>query len=365
MATDTSPRSATPTADRPLVPPEERFWKRYSPHNEAPLSGAGSLTIHLLIAAVILFGLPLLVKLTWTKQNKPLPIDVVRLAGGGGNPKAVGGGPGAGALDPLPPEDPGPQRKKDPAPSTPSTPPKLEVPNQTLPPPLPDLKDNAHVRALLKASGDAEKELFKVSKETQDKLLRGLAPAGQGAGGSGDGGGRGTGQGPGTGSNTGDGRMIELNERQKRVLRWTMIFTTYDGNDYRKQLQGLDAILAIPMPNDPNRFWVIRNLTPPVKRNEEDLSQIGRIFWWESRPESIAGLLGALGLPVQPLPPRIAAFFPEELERELVRKELEFAHRRYPKRSITEDDIAETRFEVFFRGGRYVPQVKDQKMLRP
>ena len=53
-----------PTSDnQPLVPPDERFWQRYSRHGELPLSGATSLAVHLLVfgllvaVAVVLFGL--------------------------------------------------------------------------------------------------------------------------------------------------------------------------------------------------------------------------------------------------------------------------------------------------------------------
>src|SRR5436190_988079 len=35
--------SARPAKKLPRTPPEERFWKRYSPHGELPLSGVGSL----------------------------------------------------------------------------------------------------------------------------------------------------------------------------------------------------------------------------------------------------------------------------------------------------------------------------------
>jgi hypothetical protein len=46
-----------PTSDnQPLVPPDERFWQRYSRHGELPLSGATSLALHLLV-----FGLLVLI----------------------------------------------------------------------------------------------------------------------------------------------------------------------------------------------------------------------------------------------------------------------------------------------------------------
>jgi len=35
-------KTATSKAIRPLIPPDESMWQRYSPHNEAPLAGATS-----------------------------------------------------------------------------------------------------------------------------------------------------------------------------------------------------------------------------------------------------------------------------------------------------------------------------------
>ena len=45
------------TMDRPQTPeapPAEHFWKRYSPHQELPLSTVASLALHGMVAALIL-----------------------------------------------------------------------------------------------------------------------------------------------------------------------------------------------------------------------------------------------------------------------------------------------------------------------
>src|SRR5262245_66353698 len=91
-ATEAPPKPATP------APPEEQFWKRYSPHGEAPLSLTGSVALHLLTLGVMaLFGVWL--ASLFIKPSTSLPIEPVKFAGGGGDPrgkdvgKGVGGGP--------------------------------------------------------------------------------------------------------------------------------------------------------------------------------------------------------------------------------------------------------------------------------
>src|SRR5438874_9392911 len=88
------PQTANPI--RMLVPPEERFWKRYSPHHEAPLSGFTSTAVHVLFLALV--GLVIWVHQKKTEEeNRPLPVDVVRIPGGGG--PSGGPDPGGPVLD--------------------------------------------------------------------------------------------------------------------------------------------------------------------------------------------------------------------------------------------------------------------------
>jgi hypothetical protein len=183
------------------------------------------------------------------------------------------------------------------------------------------------------------------------KALRELADGlgSRGHDGPGTGGGKGDGNGPGTGSGTRPGNGI-MSPRMQRVLRWTMKFNTFDGDDYRKQLAGLGAILALD--DGHGGYLVIRDLTNvPVKAEPGDLRSLHRIFWIDSNQDSVASLARALGV----RPPReFIALFPETVEKELLRKELAF-------RGLQERDIKETTFEVRQRGGRYTPVVVGQK----
>src|SRR5262245_56414879 len=80
MAEDTPEKKADP--NQPPVPPDERFWKRYSPHHEFPLSTVGSIVVHaLLIVALVVIAV------TWQEglsAAKPVEMKVVEIEGGGG-----------------------------------------------------------------------------------------------------------------------------------------------------------------------------------------------------------------------------------------------------------------------------------------
>src|SRR6516165_7572823 len=92
-STATEPKNAT---SLPLLPPEETFWKRYSPHNEAPLSGVSSTVLHVLMILLLLGIIAMQNALKLDDEFRPPPVDPVRLnlGGGGGSPSGSGGGPG-------------------------------------------------------------------------------------------------------------------------------------------------------------------------------------------------------------------------------------------------------------------------------
>jgi hypothetical protein len=143
--------------------------------------------------------------------------------------------------------------------------------------------------------------------------------------------------------------------REKRLLRWVMLFNTQNGEDYLKQLHGLGAILAVPEPK--GGYLVLRDLHKlPAKGTKENLTTIQRIFWIDNKPASVQSLSKALGLTFEP--PHVVAFFPEKFEKGLLEKELKY-------HGWKEDDILETRFKVIRRGDRYAVEVTDQKPKAP
>src|SRR5215468_6624475 len=94
MATKTEPTAAAPAL---RVPPEEKYWKRYSPHGEAPLSFAGSFAVHIIFGGLFLFVSVWAASL-FGGEDRNVPIEPVRLdlGGGGGDKRGTGTGPGGG-----------------------------------------------------------------------------------------------------------------------------------------------------------------------------------------------------------------------------------------------------------------------------
>ena len=323
-------------------PPEEEFWKRYSPHHEFPLSTAASVALHVL--ALVLLAVIGIWLLSSANRKKPLQeIGVVVVGGGGGgNPRAQGEGPG-GELSRPEEEDLGNDNKDTPNQADP----KRERLNATLPPIdlMPQTNDQ-NARELIEQAGDAVRSQSRINKDAQDKLRRSV---GYGQGGPGRDGGRERGQDTGKGSDKGAG---DGNKRYERTLRWVMVFDTYNGEDYANQLSGLGAILAIPRSN--NQYFVIRDLKkrPRVDLLDENIEQIKRIYWVDDKRESITPLCMALG--VNPTPDHVVAFFPEKLEAQLLKLELKY-------KGLKENEIYETRFKVRKTAGGYEPVVVDQK----
>ena len=97
MSTVAEPKNAT---SLPLFPPEEQFWKRYSPHHELPLSATGSLTLHGLIIGLLLLAGFIAAILGWNATKHNAPFETVVVSGGGGDRKGSGFDPGLGQVDP-------------------------------------------------------------------------------------------------------------------------------------------------------------------------------------------------------------------------------------------------------------------------
>ena len=316
---------------RDLLPPEEHFWQRYSRYHEFPLSTVGAIAIFVLSLAVLfLFSTYLITDQAAEPIELGGPIEVIPGGGGGGGsgnpearPEAVQNEEPKDSFVQPTPLDELPRPKIDPK----------DVAD-VVPPDSPDAR-------FIQNSTLAAQSLARAQANLRQDLMKGLADSGSGGGSGGnDGGGVGKSKGPGTGNN--------LSDRQKRVLRWTMIFDSQNGIDYRNQLQALGAILAVPGPQ--GQYWVIRDLARP-KPQLEDIAKIQRIFWIDERAESVGPLMRALNQ--QPVA-HVVAFFPEKLEKDLLAKELRFRNR-------PENEILETRFRVMRRGSAYEPMVVDQR----
>lgn len=338
--------SSAETKPTDLQPPDERFWVKYSPNHELPVSGAASLLWH--TAAIVgIFVLGLVV--AWNRPQA-MPIESVQYDGelGGGGTGGKGTIPGPG----------GPQGLVDAA--TPN-----DLPRDAILPksPLADIKDlhitpadilkdldkNAEttrdVAELIQRGTQSLEKIAKLDQALRDGLLGGGTPGTGGGGGGGDGSGIGTNSGPGTGT---------PNQRAKRKLRWTIMFNT-NSNDYLHQLEVLQAILSFRGADQ--SVYVAKDLTKrPVafeRSSEDELRKLNRIFWIDDTRESVDQLMRTMGRNESPA--QIVALFPLRFESELVEKEKRFRNRE-------EDSIVETRFQILMRGSRgYEIIVVDQR----
>lgn len=318
--------SRNPSVQEPGSSPEIKFWKRYSPHHELPLSSAMSVLLHTLLVGLLFLAGVLVVR---SRDTKPLEIGTLVIGDGSEN-----GGEGERAGAALEHREAGPRMNSATEPNLPIRPEKaLEAP-QPKPIPLPPV-DDPNRRII----GEAERAVGQLSARTRDlrdRLLqqqRAQRPGGP------------SGSGP---QGSPSGRMNNL---ARRMDRWVLTFETRDGFDYLRQLEALGAILAVPLEGD--RFLVIRDLKQrPARGTIETVADMHRIFWIDDKPESVRSL--ARALPLERVPARIVAFFPNQLEDELLRKELAFRNRR-------EEDIRKTYFRLRRNGDRFEPVVVDQE----
>jgi hypothetical protein len=347
MVNTATPVPASASSEQLLVPPEEQFWVRYSPHHEFPLSTITSFALHVLVIGLMLLFAFVLVAARPVHQ---MPVEAVRFAGGGGNPHGAGDGPGRAAALPVedgakPGEDTTPQEKR----------PGLDLPG---PKPLLPADADPKKREVNDRTGPTKGQAITDLKERLARLGPSEKP-GAGKGGAGDKGGLGDGHGPGKGPGAGPGDGAKLTQREKRMLRWTMHFKTDTGRDYLAQLAGLGAMIAVPVREtaDGSDYELIREpQKKPAKLIKEDLTKLQRIYWFERNTESVRDVMQTLGLTLRPS--HFVAFMPEELENTLFKLERDRAGDR------AEDDILETHFGVRKEGTRYVPELQSIQFRR-
>lgn len=348
-------------AASPSAPPDERFWQRYSPHAEFPLSSAGSFVVH-----ILLFGLLLLASFLGTllfHTNRQVPIEAVQFSGGGGNPHGREQGPNTG--EPVEANDQSKDKQAtDTVPPDEVPPPKLDIKPE--PTPKPDFKEEPGRRISREDAANTLQQLRMRAGKIRSPGSTSASSPGFGKGGPGQGGGSGKGTGVGIGDNTGPGAATPT-QREKRGLRWSMLFNTPDTANYVAQLRGLGAILAIPVREDAANgvleYKIVRDLSArPAKLTDEDIGSILNerlVRWVDENPDSVRGVMSVLGLKLKPS--HFLAFMPPELESKLLKLEIAHLHKRYPSRH--EDDIEWTKFRIkVLANGKYEPEVKEQKL---
>lgn len=364
MATQSVSRDKQPSGvHKPLLPPEEKFWQRYSPRHELPLSSAMSIFAHgLAIGFILLLGWWMSLPRTRGEIGPP-NLEVVRLAGeGSGLP---GGGSPAGAPGPKGPV--GPQEKvfaaKEPPkpeidpPQVVAARPKFEdvIPNQieAAPVPMPEEK-----------GPDLIKEFQKLAKQATvepNPPPRKPVPAKPGGGGGDNGGGGrggkggGTGQGDGVGPGVGIGGSGKpLTKQQIFAQRWEFdLFGT--PRDHAQKLVVVGFTLAIQA--SPTELLVARDLKRrPVQLVRENASKYeGAVKWYNRDPTSVTGLARELRFSF--VPREVILLLPKEREDKMAEAEAQFAR----QQGRDPQHIRKTWFDFQFRNGTFEPVVIRQE----
>jgi hypothetical protein len=347
----TKKKAPKPAEQQPQQPPDESIWTRYSPHGEAPLSGAGSFATHALaIGLIIILG-----KYVFDQnKTKNLPVEAVELSGGGrgagrgigdfigdGSDREDGAGHGDGSVVEGPPEEG-----------------RLSLKPEEMQALAAEFKNDPDaMRAIQK--GDANARAFaSMSESARNKLRMGLNPGGKG--GTADGGIAGGNSGDGTGGKGGR----PLNEREKRMFRWAIDFGQgRSPADYLAQLQSMGAFLGVPDKFDPkHKEWTYKFIHDlhrgQAKMDDDDPNAARLIRWYNNDGRWSQAIMRELGVKAEP--DHFVVYFPLELEQQFADEEDRYlkAHRLELRR------IERTYFRLDYRNKRYVP-VASSHELKP
>jgi hypothetical protein len=334
----------------PKLPPDEKFWVRYSPHHEAPLSGMTSLFLHGLVVGLMLI-VGSLMSLRWHGEaDKPPRMQLAMIEGGpaGDGPEGLGGPAG------LPGQD---EQRTELAPSTatPDTPsPKIQsgelqlenAPSVDLL--LPD------VSPMPAEPKDLIGELDMLTKQAnQTSAVKKSAGGGNNPKGVGGRGGAGDAPGPGRGkrgTGTGGGGPAGATKAQIFAWRWRFDLSG-DGKLHAEKLAAVGVTLALL--DVRGQYWVIRDLDKrPVDMRRENMQQYkDAVKWYNTKQDSVFALARELQLPF--VPQHVVLLLPKEREQKMAAAEAEFA--RHERRDL--NAVQATWFDFRVQGGDFEPVV--------
>jgi hypothetical protein len=320
---------------RPELPPEEKFWKRYSPNHECSLSSVVSIILHVVFIGVLLLVAALVAKLGWREHNNQVALGAVALdpgPGKGGDNREEGASKGTPDSSKEDVATPKAQQHSTPVPNTPELiAPKREP--STIP--KPSAPDRERIIAEAKQASDAfqrqvEEAMNQAPPRHEDPKARGEP----------DGLGKGV-KGPGPGA----GPAAAMNQQRiNRRGRWQLDFRVANAEDHLRQLSALGAILAFPAGG--GKFFIVRDLMGrPPRGKIEDVSKINRIWFIDYQPATAREIARVLHSPLAE--PYFVAFFPNELENHMGEMEQKF-------RGLPEKELREKfRFRVVPDGGAW------------
>lgn len=352
-----------PEQKKPLLPPDVRFWQRYSPHHEFPLAGALSFFLHAVVVGIFGLAALLLVLRRESETNKPPRMDAVVLQGLGDGSEGKGGDPGfpgeriAGTE--LAPSKPGSTEAAiEQPPSNFLDAPKGVDLNLPLPlPPMAESGDNI-LETLAKLGKDAASQSTKEtappqSKSGSPKISGSGNPKGTGGqGGSGGGAGKGMkGSGFGSGGNLGSGKATK---QQIYAQRWRFDLSG-SGKEHAAKLQAVGVIIGVADPS--GRFLVITDLNrrPVHARVDNPNKYKDAVTWVNQEPGSVLALAKEVQLSF--VPARVFLLLSKEREEKMAQEEADFAR----KQGRDPNRIQATWFDFRLQDGIYEPVVLRQE----
>ncbi|HMP60936.1 MAG TPA: hypothetical protein PKD86_16445 [Gemmatales bacterium] len=156
----------------------------------------------------------------------------------------------------------------------------------------------------------------------------------------------------------GDGRG-QPSKRMARKDRWIIVLPLQDHAQFMRKLAELQTIILVP--DAPGRFrlytaWSSGQAPVHTVVTVEGIRDLNRIWYTNTDAEVCVGVAKQLGLDTTPN--YIAIFVPQELEREMAKKELEY--RQLSEEQIVQEKL-ETVFDVMRSGAQFVVKVREQK----
>jgi hypothetical protein len=328
------------------VPPDERFWQRYSPHHEFPLAGMTSFFIHALVIGILaLAGFWYLFQRE-SESNKPPTMDMVQITGGGDGFEGAGGEPGS-------PGAAGPNQTETIL--SPMTSPVEMVPDTSLKD-APKLEFTIPEIDLTEPKGDLESLLSKLEKDAAAQAKKETAPAKKPPGTGnpkGTGGQTGTGGGPGkgtqgTGLGVGGPGGRKATKAEIYALRWRFSLGQ-NAKEHVDQLKAIGMVVVFRSPRGVDYFVNDLNRRP-VALKEGNIAQFKDAVKWENTSmTSLVDLQRELKLDF--VPSKVLLFLPMDREEKIAAEEYRFAK----ASNNNVKNIKETHFEFRLRDGAYEP----------
>jgi hypothetical protein len=344
--------SAATQKPRPLFPPDERFWQRYSPHHELSLAGMTSFFMHGLVIGVMTLGAYWYLFQRDSETNKPPTMDMVQIAGGGDGFEGMGGEPGSSG-DSMPR-----QTEVIPAPMTdvvemsPATSLPLKDAKQ-IELDIPEVNSSENKADLERILANLEKEAVDQAKENTPTKKPAKIAARSTSNLKGTGGVGGTGGGPGRGHKgmgPGAGGLGGRKATKAEIYAWRWRFDlTGNGKEHATKLAAFGVTLAIPTPQ--GGFVFIHDLRrrPAILQPGNIEKYKDAVKWKNTEPGSLLELARELKLPF--VPTMVIMLLPQDREEKMASEELRFAQ----KMGIAPQQIQATWFDFHLRDGVYEP----------